>query len=215
MRVATSARLDPATIDPSTVYLESGTVRPRSGVRYDPLARELEVTALESLAPSVTYRLVLDQIGDLDGNILPERAVFTFVTGEDDSAPEERPVTTWGDAARVLAARCAVAACHDSGRRAGLDLSNAAGVRATAIGAQVRGGPGLGGREYARAGGVLGELPLIDVIAGVGRPEASYLIYKALGDDHAFGEPMPPPGGLGRSEARVLVGWVASGAPLE
>ena len=63
---------------------------------------------------------------------------------------------------------------------------------------------GLGDRGLAG-------LPRIDVIAGVGRPDTSRLVYEILRDPRV-GEPMPPDDALSPEEVRAIADWILGGA---
>ncbi|MCB9625710.1 MAG: hypothetical protein H6723_20510, partial [Sandaracinus sp.] len=56
--------------------------------------------------------------------------------------------------------------------------------------------------------------PRIDVIAGVGRPDSSRLLYEVLRDPRV-GEPMPPDDPLTVEEVTTIANWILAGAPTE
>ncbi len=217
-------RLLPRTVSRATVRLESGVVSPRLSVRYDVLTQSVIAVPFtgEPIDPSVSWRFIVDGVEDLDGRPMAEPYVAAFRTGPDPGAGlGEPPVVGFADIAPILTARCTGGACHGPGPAAlGLDLSSAIGVRDTAINAPARSFPsGALGPAGGAGAPVFAGLPLIDVVAGAGRPETSYLLYTVLGDPHVAGAPMPPAlrddpsAGLTATELRALSTWISEGAP--
>ncbi|MAC29896.1 MAG: hypothetical protein CMH59_26015 [Myxococcales bacterium] len=214
-RVRWDRRLSPASVTRATVEVRSGPQRRFLSVRFDPVRSELIARDFGDgvLAPRVEYTLRVEGVRDLDG-VPAEPFEVRFWTGEAEPEPLlETGVTGWAEVAPLLASRCADAGCHGGPEPAlGLDLGSAEGVRETALGvAAVQTGGRVG---YPDRG--LGGFPRIDVTAGGGRPSTSYLVYKLLGDPHAWGEPMPlgePP--LEEAEIDLVADWILAGAPTE
>ncbi len=215
----------PRTVSRGTVRLESGVVRPLLSVRYDVLARSIVAVPLDDapIDPDVGWRLVLDGVADLEGRPMDAPHVVSFRTGADVGAPPEAlPVAGYDAVAPIFAVRCAGQACHGPGPAAlGLDLSSPEGIHATALNRPARSlASGALGAEGGAGAPRLAALPIIEVIAGRGRPETSYLVYSVLGDPALPGTPMPPavrdePGaGLTPAERETLVAWIHAGAPL-
>jgi len=219
-------RLLPRTVSRATVRLESGVVRPLLSVTYDVLTQSVVAVPFsdEPIAEDVGWRLVLEGVEDLDGRAMPQAHTVQFRTGRDVGPDRVQPVAlTFADVAPIFTARCAGAACHGPGPAAlGLDLSSARAVRETAINRPSRSFPsGVIGPAGGAGAPVFAGLPLIEVTAGAGRPETSYLVYTVLGDPHIAGSPMPPalrddPGaGLTPDELRTIAAWISAGAPTE
>jgi len=219
-------RLLPRTVSRATVRLESGVVRPLLSVTYDVLTQSVIVVPFsdEPVAEDVGWRLVLEGVEDLDGRAMPQAHTVQFRTGRDVGPDPMEPETpTFADVAPIFTARCAGGACHGPGPAAlGLDLSSARAVRETAINRPSRSFPsGVIGPAGGAGAPVFAGLPLIEVIAGAGRPETSYLVYTLLGDPHIAGSPMPPalrddPGaGLAPDELRTIAAWIRAGAPTD
>ena len=210
--------LAPRSISRASVRVVSGASSAYLTVRFDPVARTLHARSLSgrALEPATRYRLEVDGAVDLAGEVMdpPFRAIF--YTSE---ALGERPATPavgWDVVAPILTGRCTGDGCHGPGPAAlGLDLSSPDAIRATAIGA-----PSVQLQQGATSGVVpvrgLGAIPIVDVgPGGVGRPDASYLVYKVIGADVIRGDPMPPEEPLSEAQARALSDWVFSGAPTE
>ncbi len=215
----------PRTVSRGTVRLESGAVRALLSVRYDVLTRTVVAVPLDDapIAADVGWRLVLDGVRDLDGQ--PMRAPHTvpFRTGSDPGPdPSPPPAAGYAEVAPIFAARCTGSGCHGPGPTAlGLDLSSPAGIRETALNRPARTiASGALGAEGGAGAPVLAGLPIVEVIAGRGRPETSYLVYAVLGDPAVPGVPMPPAlrddpaAGLTDAEKETLVAWIQAGAPL-
>ncbi|MCS6798593.1 MAG: hypothetical protein NZ898_08685 [Myxococcota bacterium] len=211
----------PASVHRGSVRLESGATRHPLAVRVDPVERRIVAVPLEGvlLEPQTTYRLRLEGIRGFDG-VEIEPVEIRFRTGREAGEPSEesRPTPSWSRIRSLLTRSCATAGCHDERTRAvGLDLGSAEGVETTAIGVPARGVAAPVSGEGTRAASVLVGLPLIDVVAGAGRPAWSYLVYKVTGEPGIAGEPMPPPASglpeLSLEERHLLAGWIAAGAP--
>lgn len=217
-------RLLPHTVARANVRLESGVVKPLLSVRYDVLTQTVTAVPFygDPIAEQVGWRFVLDGVEDLDGRAMAEPHIVRFRTGaEPGPGAAEPPTATFAEIAPIFTARCTGSRCHGPGPAAlGLDLSSAVGVRDTAINAPSRSfASGTVGPEGGAGAPVFAGMPLIEVIAGVGRPETSYLVYTVLGDAHIAGAPMPPAlrddpsAGLTPDELRTLSAWIGAGAP--
>jgi hypothetical protein len=209
-------RVLPRSVSRDTLYVESGRLRSLSSVRYDVVRAAAILTPLDGrpLEAGVVYRLVVDGVEDVFG--VPMRAPVTvrFRTGEEVGAPPPPPRRAgWEQAEPVLRARCATAGCHGGDRPAvGLALDTGDGVRATAVGRPARTAPSLGAEGGAGAPALAG-LAIIDVLAGEGRPETSWLVYGLLHDPRLPVSPMPPDGALDEAELETIVAWIRGGAP--
>jgi hypothetical protein len=208
LRVIFDRPLAPRTVSRAVVSLRSGPQQRFLSVSYDPVERALVARDFSDapLEPRVEHELRVEGVRDLNGLEAPA-FLARFTTGD---ALGEAPVfgtTTWAEVAPIFSARCADDGCHGGARPAlGLDLASAEGVRATAIGVPsvASSSGGLGDR------GLTG-LPRIDVIAGVGRPDTSRLVYEVLRDPRV-GEPMPPDDALTTDEVRAIADWILGGA---
>ena len=217
LRVDFDRALLPGSVQRRSVNLRSGAVRPTSFVHLDPITRSafVELSADDPLEPSAVYELFVDGLVDLDGARQPEPYSVLFRTGVDVAPRPPEPAPAWRQVADLLTRRCAEGPCHSSGHRAaGLDLSSAAGVEATALGVPSSQSPaGASTAEGARGAFSLAALPIVDLVAGVGQPASSYLIYKLLHDPHVLGDGMPPEGPLQEANLQLLSGWIRAGAP--
>lgn len=215
----------PRTVHRGTVRVESGPQRFFLAVRFDPVDRAIvaEPFDVAALEPNVVYRLKVEGVRDLDDRVIDEPFVATFRTGEELGAIDARPEAGWAAVEPIFTGRCAGVGCHGPGPAPlGLDLSSAEAVRRTAIGVLSKQLPsGTTGAEGGSGALALAGLPIVDVVAGSGRPATSYLLYKVLGDPHAFGDPMPPTQlldpafALSAEELRTLADWILAGAPTE
>jgi hypothetical protein len=214
--------LDPGTLQRGRVGIESGAVREFLSLDYEPvdrlvIARPFGERALE---PNTGYRLVLNDLRGLDGSVLVEPWTVAFRTSSlADSRAEES--VAWSEV-EALFERCATAGCHAAEQPVlGLDLSSPHAIERTAIGrtAEELQGAGLGA-EGGAGGGGLRAWPRIDRTTSTnGRPETSYLLYKAMAEGPRFGERMPPPDqGVEPwhlDDLRLIQGWIRSGAPTQ
>ncbi|HJL20285.1 MAG TPA: hypothetical protein RMH99_31750 [Sandaracinaceae bacterium LLY-WYZ-13_1] len=216
-RVFFDRPLHPRDLHRGHVRIESGT-RPIFALpRFDPVQRVLHVEH-GTLDPNVRYRLEIEGMRDL-GRAEMAPVSIVFDTGEALGSSTPTPSPGWDDVAPVLRARCATDGCHGGEAPVlGLDLSSGAAVQRTAIdvaAAQTR----VGIQEEAPWEGTetLAGLARIDVVASVGRPARSYLLYKVLGEPHAPGERMPPPpaSALPAGELQLLSDWILAGAPTD
>jgi len=212
LRVLFDRPLAPRTVSRAIVSLRSGPQQRFLSVSYDPVDRAIVARDFANvpLEPRVEHELRVEGVRDLNGLEAPP-FLARFTTGD---ALDELPMlgtTGWAEVAPILRARCADdEGCHGGASPAlGLDLASAEGVRATAIGVPsvAASSGGLGDR------GLTG-LPRIDVIAGVGRPDTSRLVYEILRDPRV-GEPMPPDDALTTDEVRAIADWILGGARTE
>jgi hypothetical protein len=208
LRVFFDRPLAPRTVSRAVVSLRSGPQQRFLSVSYDPVDRALVARDFSDvpLEPQVEHELRVEGARDLNGLEAPA-FLARFTTGDTLGESPTFGTTTWAEIARIFSARCADDGCHGGPSPAlGLDLASAEGVRATAIGVPsvASSSGGLGDR------GLTG-LPRIDVIAGVGRPDTSRLVYEILRDPRV-GEPMPPDDALSPEEVRAIADWILGGA---
>ncbi len=217
VRVTFDRPILPGDVHRGNVSVRSGSRAASSRPRFDPIDRVLLVEGL-TLDPDVTWRIRVEDVRDLDGDPLPEPWEAAFTTGAASVGELPPSAPTFAEVAPVLAERCARQGCHAPPDPAlGLDLSSPEGVRETAVGAsavQTRTGAMTGDRTWYVTSSLSG-LARIDVVAGVGRPAHSYLVYKLLGDPHIWGDPMPPDAPLAPEELHLLSRWILAGAPTD
>lgn len=206
--------LSPSTVSRGSFRLTTGSVGVFVGTTYDP-ARRRVVLGLNpgDLRPGLEYVLtVTDAVRGWDGSSLASPYVVRFRAGE--RVTVDRPdAPTLGAVAALFSRRCVDAGCHVGPTPAmGLDLSSAAAIRRTALGAPSVERPGpVSGNTDPRWGALLRVDP--GVAGGVGQPGYSYLLYKILGDGPMLGERMPrgaPP--LSDDEVALVSDWIAAGA---
>jgi len=216
-------RLLPASVNTRSVRVLSGVVREPLAVQFDPVdvAIRAELRGGRLLEPQVTYRLVIEGVVDLDHRAMEVPFDATFRTAATSAGrPPVEPVS-FSEVLHLVVDRCAGGSCHGPAEAAlGLDLSSAEAIASTAIGVRsVQVSRGDLDSEGGRGSPVLTDLPIVDVVAGVGSPGNSYLLYKVLGDEHILGAVMPPSDSnrpaLSREEARMLSRWIQAGAPVE
>jgi len=207
------------TVNPGTVRIRSGSIDHGVSVRFDPVDRTIVVTNFDDrpLEPEVVYRFVVDGVRDLEDRQIEDEYVARFRTGAEVGEPYVPRTASWEEAEPILATRCATEGCH-LGPEApfGLDLSSPEAIRSTAIGRRSPRRGGTTGPDANRGSVFLGALNIIDVVGGVGRPDGSLLLYKALGDPHVPGERMPPLSSgppLEHDEIATLSAWILGGAP--
>jgi hypothetical protein len=224
LRIEVDRPLLPRTVSRATVRIESGVSRPFLSVRFDLVDQVIVATTFTTspLEPSVVYRLTIEGVRDLDDRELPEPFSMAFRTGTEPGEPLAPRGAAWADVEPIFERSCADTACHGPGAAVlGLDLSSAEAVRNTAIGRPSLQFPSATSSSEGSGGTLaLAGLRIIDVLAGSGRPELSYLLYKMIGDPHALGEPMPPPGDrdhppLTDEELRLVADWILAGAPTD
>lgn len=219
--VATFDRLlAPSTVTTSTVLVRSGVLGLFGGVRYDPVRRTATFTPdARAFRRSLQYEFaVLDAVRAWDGGRLTRAVSVRFVPGATVSVPATPVPSLARDVAPLLAARCATTGCHGATAPVmGLDLSSAAAIRRTTIRVPARQRPAAGPSTLTTAGDpAWGALQRVDpgFIAGIGRAEYSYLVYKLLGDGPVVGQRMPPDGpALTPEEIARVADWIAAGAP--
>lgn len=218
LRVRLDRRVLPRSVHRANVRLRSGAYAPALDLRYELLSREivLELAAGEPLQAHTTYGLEVDGLIDLDGFEQPEPWSIYFRTGQARvEDPPAQPAEPSQAALALLSERCASAGCHAGASPASeLDLSSPDGVERTALRTSRQ--LDLGSLGDQGASGVLWvpATRIVDVVAGVGEPASSYLMYKLLGDDHILGDPMPPAGPpLRMEDLELLARWIRRGAP--
>ncbi|HEX7477988.1 MAG TPA: Ig-like domain-containing protein [Polyangiales bacterium] len=208
----------PQSVGHGSVALRSGAVAAAVTLRLQPVDRELwlDIDPHEPLDPEVSYRLEIDGLVDLDGQPQPEPYRATFRTGTGLGAHAADGPFDPAEIRALFTQRCAQASCHGGSNPAsGLDLSSAAGIRATAIGVRSQGPAGTTSEEGVRGALWLTGLRIVDIVAGRGQPATSQLVYKLLGDSHVVGERMPPTGApLSLAQLREISAWIEAGAPL-
>ncbi len=208
LRVLFDRPLAPRTVSRAVVSLRSGPQQRFLSVSYDPVDRALVARDFSDvpLEPRVEHELRVEGVRDLNGLEVPP-FLARFTTGDALGEPPSFGTTTWAEVAPIFAARCADDGCHGGASPAlGLDLASAEGVRATAIGV-----PSVAGSSGGLGDRGLAGLPRIDVIAGVGRPDTSRVVYEILRDPRV-GEPMPPDDTLSPEEVRAIADWILGGA---
>ena len=190
--------------------LESGPSRIYMSLEVDPVDAALVATPFggRTLEPGIEYFFRVEGVRDLDG-VAVEPAATSYVTGDAAEGPPPLDLADFEDASAIFQASC-VEGCHGGASPdQGLDLSSAGGIRRTALGVPAtQTGARLGYGSQGLAG-----MAIVDGLGGRGRPAASYLIYKMLGDPHIVGDPMPPEGPLSRDEIRRVAAWIRAGAP--
>lgn len=219
--VATFDRLlAPSTVHAGTVVVRSGVLGVFGGVRYDPVRRAVRfVPDARAFRRALQYEFAVTAgVRAWDGGGLAAPLSVRFMPGATEPAPAPPAVSLARDVAPLLAARCATARCHDADAPAmGLDLSSAAALRRTAIRVPARERPAPGPAiSTTAADPAWGALERVDpgFVAGQGRPEYSYLVYKLLGDGPVVGARMPPEGpALPLDDIARVADWIAAGAP--
>ncbi len=221
MHVELDRLVAPDTVRFPAVRIVSGDLQPRLSLHLEPVTRRIIIETWGNLPlePEATYRLVVEDLVDLDGNAQPEAHEVVFRTGQELGDEPAGPRIEWSHAERVFGPSCAIDGCHTSPEPArGLDFSGSDQVRDTVVGALPRSvPPGWGPAEGSAAALHVFSFPVIDVVGGAGQPAHSYLMYKVLDDPHIMGSPMPPPdagtGPLSRTELLTLSDWIRAGAP--
>lgn len=216
LRVFFDRLLLPLDVHRGHVLLRSGELSVFVELRYDPIERAVIVESESALDPDVVWRLRVEGLRDLDRREM-EPWEIAFRTGS-EAIGEDPEAVSFADVAPIFEARCASAECH-AGPSAvlGLDLSSAEGVRSTAVGvAAQQARVGVSDRPWLGTSTLAG-LARVEVVAGVGRPGDSYLVYKVLGDPHVWGARMPPEPEppLGAEELDLLGRWIQAGAPTD
>lgn len=212
--------LAPRLVGRGTVSITSGPFSVYGGVRYDPVRREVRFTPnAGELRAGLRYVFrVSASLAAWDGATLAAPIAVPFVPEGRENPPARPTPSLRRDIAPVLAARCGADGCHGGATPAmGLDLASVEGIVGTAVGvtaAQTANGRARPDYTDPRWGALLridpGDAP------SQGRPEYSYLLYKALGDGPIRGARMPPEGPpLARDELERLSDWIAAGAPRD
>jgi len=213
-----------ATVDRESVRLDSGISSVFLYLLFEPVSRQILIRQHSGspLVPMTNYRLSVQNLIDLDGNVQPEpHEVFFRVGRQEGEILIPEPISWELDMAPLFQERCATKGCHSSpAQAAGLDLSSARGIQRTAIGIQTRQlSSGMTSQEGERGARFLTGLPIIDVVGAVGVSANSYLMYKVMADSHILGQPMPPPDSglerLSQDEQLTVSIWILSGAPTK
>jgi len=194
LRVFLDRPIYPGDVHRGHAWVQSGVRSAFLSPWFDPVGRVLTAELIGSpLEPHVRYRMVIEDLRDLDLEPMGRPYEITFETGL-EATPRPAPPAVGYDEVRPILAGCSVERCHGGDRPAlGLDLSSPEGIQETAIGVaarQTRVGTQAG--ELLHGAPTLAGLAIVDVVGGVGRPARSYLLYKVLGDPHAGGDTMLP-----------------------
>ncbi|MEM9192972.1 MAG: hypothetical protein AAGF12_27605 [Myxococcota bacterium] len=216
LRVFFDRMLAPRSVVRGNVQLVSGNVAVLRSVRWDPVSQAVVASPFGEvpLEPNIQYRLRLSGLRDLEDRFLEEPIEIPFRTGMNLGLREVPREVGFAEVEALLQRRCANQGCHGGDEPAvGLDLSSAEGIRRT-TNRRARQSPATTS-IHPRGTRVLVGLPIIDRVAGTGRPETSYLLYKILGEEHILGEPMPPDEPLSEGEIRNLSDWIRGGAPTD
>lgn len=204
-------------VDRGSVRLSSGAVVEFVSLWFDPLTDQLVLDLSRPLLVDASYVARLAGLADLDGAWLdPPQQLLVRPVDSDRPVPAE--AVSFDSVLPILMLRCAGSGCHDAGARAAdLVLSDAAGIRDTALGHTSRQVDSPNAAADPDAAGLI-ELPIIDSAGVSTSVSRSYLIYKVLGDPHVLGERMPPESAgpaLSADDTQLLARWIMAGAPLE
>jgi hypothetical protein len=223
MAITLDRRVYPQRVDGSTVRIVSGDVSSQLVVYFEPVTKRIMMYFYPQypLEPFTIYRLVVEDLVDLDKNTQPESHQIIFQTGSrlDETIPW--PQVEWKDIHSIFQRSCAVGTCHSASTAAmGLDLSSATGTKRTAIGASSRQLPtNATPSESVRGALSFSGFRIIDVAVVTGRPASSYIMYKLLGDSHILGNAMPPSDAdvprLDRDELEAISNWILYGAQTD
>lgn len=216
LRVFFDRPIHPRDVHRGRIAVRSGGLAEFLSAWFEPVDSVLHVENLSRpLDPDTVYRLIVTDVRDLDRVAMEEAYVAVFHTSEEIGAPDPVPLAGWSDVAPIFAARCA--GCHGGAEPIlGLDLSGPEQIERTAVGVPAeQSRVGVQEEDAWPGASTLVGLDRIDVSGGLGRPGRSYLVYKLLGDPHAAGQPMPPPGEppLTPAERRTISLWIRAGAP--
>jgi hypothetical protein len=223
MAVELDRRVSPQSVHRGAVQISSGEIFSWLYLYFEPVSSRIVVGlyADRPLEPFVSYRLLVQDLVDFDGNVQPERYQVLFRTGSrlEESIPW--PSVSWSGIEAVFKRSCARANCHTGSTPAlGLDLSSAKGIQQTAIGVRSNELPMNNiSAEGARGLFSFSGFQIIDVGISNGRPASSYMMYKVLGDSHIVGYAMPPSDSdlpqLERDELEAMSTWILYGASTE
>ncbi|MFH2005263.1 MAG: Ig-like domain-containing protein [bacterium] len=170
-----SDRVDPATVDATTVALSAGAEGVASTSRADLLDCSVVVRPSATLEPLTEHRLAITSLRGLSTGELSAPASLLFTTGQvTDDATAGVPPTLTELTSEVFATRCV--SCHGPYRpSADLDLSTP---------------------ETAEQGliGVPSKYRPAHTLVVAGDHARSYLMRKLLWLPGIFGDPMPPSG---------------------
>lgn len=211
--------LAPSTVHGGSVQVRSGVIGIFGGLRYDPVRRTVTfVPDARAFRRTLQYEFVVNAtVRAWDGAPLVSPVNVRFMPGDTVTVPPRDTPSLAREVAPLLSARCATAGCHRPPSPVmGLDLSSTSGILRSTVGviARQRPLPAPGGDEYTDP--AWAALQRIDrgSIAGLGRPEYSYLVYKILGEGPIVGQRMPPEGdALTPTEQTRISDWIAAGAP--
>lgn len=209
-RVELDRRIAPNNLYQGVVEVTSNDVYVFVDMSLDVVHPAILVTPIGLLDPEVGYDFVVRSLVDLEGLASADTDPVRFHTSTERARVPVPPIT-YDDVAPVLA-RCASTDCHGGAHPAvDLDLSSAAGLRATAVGVAARAvAPGGGGSLPRPVTAALLGMPRI----AAGDPGRSYLLYTMVGDEHIAGNPMPPDAPLFPDEEIDLVQrWIRQGTP--
>lgn len=220
LRASFDRLLAPSTVHTGSVLVRSGAVGVFGGVRYDPVRREVRFTPdPRAFRSALQYEFeVTRTVRAWDGGPLAVPITVRFVPAPMVPVSSVPAPSLARDVAPLLAARCGSVDCHGGPDPVlGLDLSSAAAIRRTALGVPARQRPARArGEVFTAMDPAWGVLARVDpgFVAGQGRPEYSYLVYKLLGDGPIVGLRMPPEGpALSFDEIARVSDWIAAGAP--
>lgn len=167
--------LDPDSVTPVSVRLESNSIVLRSAILYDPLDRRVRVTPARTLDPTLAYHVVVtEDVRTLGGvGATPFQGELTTGPAGEEAPPERAPIG-WREAEPLVAGSCGTTACHGDDETSdtcgpaapwsiavGLELDSPDAIQATAIDVRAREWP-----AWARI--------------EPGRPDRSYLVYKLV-----------------------------------
>lgn len=223
MAIELDRRVFPDSVTRDTVQISSGEIFSWLLVYFEPVTQQIVIGLYPDrpLKPFVTYRLIVQGLVDLDGETQPETHQVMFRTGSQLEETIPAPFAEWSRIDAIFQQSCAHANCHAGSTPAlGLNLSNAIGVRQTAIGASSSELPkNMISAEGADGLFSLSGFRIIDVSVSFGQPASSYLMYKVLDDSHIVGRAMPPPDSdlplLDRQELEALSAWILFGATTQ
>ncbi|MBW2278534.1 MAG: hypothetical protein JRF63_13655 [Deltaproteobacteria bacterium] len=200
IRVEFSDHLDGNSVKRDRFKLFSGPLNLWVMSYYDPVRGQLSVWPSASMWKNATWVLEISPgLRGLDGLPVEPVVVAEFRTGEEGGDNQPFPFLDYQQHLKpIFDGRCA--SCHNDEGVAGISLSSAESVAATALGVPSTGWP---------------EWNLITA----SRPGESYLIYKIIGDERISGQPMPrswdgksPALPLHIEEQEAIVDWIAGGA---
>jgi hypothetical protein len=169
------------------------TINPPPLPSYDPVTRIVSITPLAPLVPGQTYEIEiaapqsptdLNGLRAIDGaTIDPKSAVIAFQASAPATQPPPIAKIDYCQSIQPILGTCGLSICHSGNLpAAGLNLSSAPYITATAIG-RVAHGSNTGPSALPQAPGLsfAEDMPIIDPgTGGAGDPAHSWLIYKVL-----------------------------------